>query len=322
MKILFITSTRLGDAVLSTGALDYLMKKNRDVEVTVACGPMVAEIFEQAPDVIKVIALKKEPLAMHWAKLWRQVAYTPWDIVVDLRNSFISRVIPARKRYIWSRQDKNHHMVEQIGALLGVSPPPDPTLWINGETREKAATLVPARSSVLAVGPAANWPGKTWPADNFVSLLARLTAADSILPNAKIAVFAAKGEEDTAYKVLNAFPAEQRIDVIGKASPLVAAAALQNCNLYIGNDSGLTHCAAAGGIPTLGLFGPSWPQLYRPWGPRCAYVSTPESYTELTNFKGYSPATTMTSLMNSLTVDMAYDAAVALWKNIQTRKKA
>lgn len=319
MKILFITSTRLGDAVLSTGALDYFIKKYPDADVTVACGPLVASLFEQAPGVTRVISLKKEPLAGHWARLWRKTAYTSWDIVVDLRNSLLSRIIPAKQRYIWGKQDKNLHKVEQIAAVIGVSPPPAPTLWINGETREKAEALVPRRSPVLALGPAANWRAKTWPAENFIELAQRLTAPDSILPHARIAVFAAPEEEETAYKVLNAFSPEQRIDVIAKASPVVAAAALQNCNLYIGNDSGLMHCAAAGGVPTLGLFGPSWPNLYAPWGPLCDYVSTPENFNQLTSYRGYDPRTAP-CLMTSLTVDAAQAATLALWNRIMTKK--
>ncbi len=49
------------------------------------------------------------------------------------------------------------------------------------------------------------------------------------------------------------------------------------------------HCAAAAGVPTLGLFGPSYPHLYRPWGEHAAYVSTPESFDQLINYEGYSP---------------------------------
>ena len=227
MKLLFITSTRLGDGVLSTGALNYFIQKYPDAEITVACGPLVAGIFEGAPRVVRVIALTKEYYALHWYKLWLETIGTEWDIVVDLRNSLMSRLIRARKRYIWGRQDKSKHKVEQIAEVINVSPPPAPTLWFNTDTINKAAALVPAGRPILAIGPAANWAAKTWPAENFIELIKKLTAADSILPQARVAVFAAPGEEQTAYKVLNALPLEQRIDVIAKASPVVVAAAIQ-----------------------------------------------------------------------------------------------
>jgi heptosyltransferase-3 len=319
MKILFITSTRLGDGVLSTGALNHFIRTYPQAEITVICGPLVAGIFEQAPRVVRVIAVKKERYALHWYKLWRETVGTSWDIVVDLRNSALSRLLIAKKRYIWGKQDNQRHKVEQIAGVIETSPPPAPTLWFNDETINTAALLIPAGSPVLAIGPAANWPAKTWPAENFIALINKLIAEGSILPRARIAVFAAPGEEQVAYKVLNAMPLERRIDLIGKASPVVAAAALQRCTLYIGNDSGLLHCAAAVGIPTLGLFGPSWPQLYRPWGERAAYVSTPETYDQLTSQPGYDNWGYTASLMGSLTVEMAVEGAVSLWKKVSSK---
>ncbi len=315
-KILFITSTRLGDGVLSTGALAHLIGLYPDAEITVACGPLVAGLFSDAQRVVRVIAMKKEPQAALWVKLWRVAIRTPWDIVVDLRNSLMTRLVFARKKYIWNGAAPRKHKVSQIASVIGAFPPPAPRLWFSDDTIRKAAALVPEAGSrpVLAIGPAANWPAKTWPAENFIALIERLTAEDGILPRARVAVFAAPGEEQTAYTVLNAVPPDRRIDVIAKAEPVVAAAAIARCKLYIGNDSGLMHCAAAAGVPTLGLFGPSWPELYRPWGDHCAYVSTPENFDRLTSYPGYDPGTAP-CLMTSLTVDKACDAATGLWKN-------
>lgn len=311
MKILFITSTRLGDGVLSTGALNHFIQRYPEADITVACGPLVAGIFEQAPRVVRVIPLIKEPCALHWRKLWLQTVGTEWDIVIDLRNSLMSRMIRAKKRYIWGRQDTRQHKVEQIAEVIGVSPPssspPAPVLWFNDATLKKAEALVPDGSPVLAIGPAANWPAKTWPAENFIDLIGTLNFD-------RVAVFAAPGEEETACKVLHTLPAAQRIDIIAKASPVVAAAALQRCSLYIGNDSGLMHCAAAAGVPTLGLFGPSWPHLYHPWGKHCAYVATPENFDQLTDYPGYDPRTAP-CLMASLTVASVQAAAIGLLKS-------
>jgi len=46
--------------------------------------------------------------------------------------------------------------------------------------------------------------------------------------------------------------------------------------LFVGNDSGLMHVAAAAGRPTLGLFGPTEWWLYGPWGPRTRTVASNE----------------------------------------------
>ncbi|MCK5555818.1 MAG: glycosyltransferase family 9 protein, partial [Alphaproteobacteria bacterium] len=138
---------------------------------------------------------------------------------------------------------------------------------------------------------------------------------------ARVAIFAASGEEEIAYKVLNAIPEDRRIDVISKTSPVVAAAALQRCCFYVGNDSGLMHCAAAAGVPTLGLFGPGWPRMYRPWGEHCAFVSTPENFDQLTNYPKYSPRTAP-CLMKSLTVTAACTAAVDLWEKVSVSSRS
>ena len=319
MKILFITSTYIGDGALSTGALDYFIQKYPDAEITVACGPLVSGVFEQAPRVSRVISLKKEPYAMHWRKLWLETIGTKWDIVVDLRNSLMSRLLRAEKRYIWGKQDKKKHKVEQIAEVIDASPVPSPVLWFDAEMRRKAEAFIPVGAPVLAVGPTANWLAKTWPAENFIDLIGRLTSAESIFSLARVAVFGAPGEEETAYKVLNALPENRRIDVIAKTSPVTAAAVLQRCDFYIGNDSGLMHCAAAAGVPTLGLFGPGWPKRYCPWGKHCDFVATPENFEQLTNYPDYSPRTAP-CLMTSLTVTAAYTAAVDLWKKVSDDK--
>jgi ADP-heptose:LPS heptosyltransferase len=116
-------------------------------------------------------------------------------------------------------------------------------------------------------------------------------------------VFAAPGEKAQALPVLNAVPPERRIDGIGKGNPGEVAAALARCDFYIGNDSGLMHAAAAAGVPTFGLFGPSYPHLYAPWGDHTGYVCTPQTFDELIDFEGYSAGTLKHSLMTGLSVE-------------------
>jgi ADP-heptose:LPS heptosyltransferase len=185
---------------------------------------------------------------------------------------------------------------------------PAPVIWAAKAQAEKAAALIPAGGPVLGIGPTANWIGKTWAQENFIELVRRLTAPGGILPGARVAVFAAPGEEENACKVLSSVPEARRIDVIAKADPGTAAAALSRCAFYVGNDSGLMHCAAAAGTPTVGLFGPSWPHLYRPWGAHTTFVTTPQNFAELTDFPGYDPKTLDRSLMAGLTVNMVEEA--------------
>lgn len=334
MNVLFITSSRLGDAVLSMGLLDHIIRTRPGARITVVCGGLPASLFEGVPSLERIVVMKKQSWHRHWFSLWRQTVGTKWDMVVDLRDSAVSRLVRARERYIHTVSiDRNLHKVEQNAAVMRLDYVPGPRLWVTETQNINAQALLfsnpphlnhppsgrgdgreggVATPPILAIGPTANWPGKMWPAENFIELIKRITAADGMLPNVRVAVFAAPGEEEAARKVLSSVPVERQIDMIAKCDPGTAAAALSLCTLYVGNDSGLMHCAAAAGIPTLGLFGPSWPHLYRPWGSRAAYVSTPEDYAALTSYEGYDPTKVTDSLMQSLKVN---DAVKALKEN-------
>ncbi|HYD19417.1 MAG TPA: glycosyltransferase family 9 protein [Patescibacteria group bacterium] len=313
MQILFITSTYLGDSILSTGALDHLAREYPGADITVACGPVAADIFRAFPGVKIVIVMKKQPYAGHWRRLLRETFGTKWDLVVDLRNSAVSRLLRSQRKLIFQTRDPALHKVAQIGALLGAHPPPAPILHFDDATRAAAAAIAPDGPPILALGPTANWPGKEWGAENFVALAQRITGVEGFMPGARVAVIAAPGEEARAAEVLNSIPPDRRVDAIAKGSPLLGAAVLARCSFYVGNDSGLMHAAAATRIPTLGLFGYGWPALYGPWGDRGVAVTTAETPDQLIAPYGGDPAIVKTSLLTSLTVDAVYDAAAALW---------
>ncbi|PZQ45779.1 MAG: glycosyltransferase family 9 protein [Micavibrio aeruginosavorus] len=301
MKILFITATRLGDAILSTGLLNHMLETWPDAKVTVACGPLPVSVFEGFPNVGRIIPMKKKKRNGHWIDLWKQVVGTRWDMVVDLRNSAVSRLILARKYYIFGRRiDKQQHKVEQAAQTMRLSSVPAPKLHFTMDQLKFARALIPSGCTVIAVGPSANWIGKTWPAENFIEVLKETTAPTGPMPNAHIAVFAAPGEEAQARPVLEAFPENRRIDGIAKGAPGEVAAAISLCDFYLGNDSGLLHAAAAAGVPTLGLYGPSYPHLYAPWGDHAGYVCTPKTFDELIDFEGYSAKTLDITLMGGL----------------------
>lgn len=301
MKILFITATRLGDAILSTGLLDHMLKTWPEAKVTVACGPLPVSVFEGFSNVERIIPLKKRPRSGHWVDLWKAVIGTKWDVVVDLRNSAVSRLVFAKKRYVFgARKGEALHKVEQAAYLMRLEEAPAPKLYFTDAQMAFAKNLIPAAGPVIAVGPSANWIGKTWPAGNFIEVLNWMTSDDGPMPRARIAVFAAPGEEAQARPVLEAIPESRRIDVIAKGTPGEAAATISLCDFYIGNDSGLMHAAAASGVPTLGLFGPSYPHLYAPWGDHTGYVCTAQTYDELIDFEGYDPKTLDRSLMTDL----------------------
>ena len=320
-QILFITSTRIGDAVLSTGVLNHLASTYDDFEVTVVCGPLCTSLFEGYPNLKEIVALKKEKHHKHWFKLWRKVFTTRWFMVVDLRDSFVSRAIWAKHRYTGTRRlDKSAHKVVQAAQLIGQytdNKAPAPKLWFTAAQLDKVKSLIGEdRRPILAVGPTANWIGKTWPRESFIKLLHRLVLDENApLQGHRIAILAAPGEEADAQYILNELPENIGMDIIAKTSPGEAAAFLSKSAFYIGNDSGLMHCAAACGVKTFGLFGPSWPHLYSPWGAHSAHIATAQNFDELVDFEGYDPKTLDHSLMTSLTVDTVYDAVASFVKS-------
>ncbi len=312
MDILFVTATRIGDAVLSTGLLSHLVERHPGARVTIAAGPLALPLFAAAPGVARLIAVPKERLALHWARLFARVAGRRWDLVVDLRGSALAGRLRAGERRVMAKGVAGEHKVRQLARVLDLDPPPAPRLWTAPEHRRAAEALVPPGSPVLAIGPAANWRGKQWRGERFAALAARLTATDGPLPAARVAVLAAAHERPQALPLLAALPPARVIDLVGKTDLLTAAAALQRCVMFIGNDTGLMHIAAAAGVPTLGLFGPSPEAQYAPWGASADIVRTALPR-EAMFPPGFDHRTTDT-LMDSLSVDMAEAAARRLWR--------
>jgi len=290
MRILFVTSNRVGDAVLSTGLLDHLIHRHPNARITVVCGRVAEQLFLRMPNRAATIVLDKRPYGLHWPPLWASVATTLWDLVVDIRGSALSWMVPTRRRAVWRRRPGPK--IAELAAVLGLSPPPLPVVWTAAADEARAQALLPASAPVIALGPTANWAPKTWPADRFAALFQALRAGP--LPGARPAVFAGPGdaERTMAAPLLAALP--DAIDLAGCLTLPEAAACLARATLYIGNDSGLMHLAAAAGAPTLGLFGPTPVAEYAPVGRRAATACAPNGR------------------MDDLSVALAHDAACGL----------
>lgn len=321
MRLLFITSNRLGDAILSTGVLAYLMDAFPGARVTVACGPVAASLFRAVPTVERVVEMKKRPRAGHWRDAWRALIGTRFDAMIDLRGSLLTWTLRGRRRWVKFRIDDSRHVVEELTRFMGADRSLDPTVWLDADSRSKAAALIPPGPPVLALAPTANWRGKEWRAERFAAVAEAVTAPDGAAAGYRIAVFATEDERPQAAATLAGLPDRATIDLIGRTDPVTAAACLERCALFLGNDSGLAHLSAAAGTPTLALFGPGRPHRYRPWGPHTATVATPETLEELTAHADYDRHTT-DSLMDSLTVPTVVAALTDLARRFPPAKAA
>ena len=135
------------------------------------------------------------------------------------------------------------------------------------DTREKARP--PVRGSDIhpgAGGALADWQGsaKRWPIGQFIELSRRLVGE----LNATVLVFG--GPDEEALQETGSFdPRRSPAGLLAVNESLKHTAALiRACDLMISNDSGLMHVAAALGVPTLGIFGPTNPSRTAPYGPR------------------------------------------------------
>ncbi len=271
MRILFVTSNRLGDAVLSTGLLDHLIAAHPDARITIVCGPTAGGVFTRMPNRERTIILTKRSFGRHWLPLWAATTATLWDLVVDIRGSALSWLVPTRRRAIFRRSAGPK--IDQLAATLGLSPAPLPVAWIAEMDRIRIASWFRGGRPIIALAPTANWQPKVWPAECFaaaVSLLSRTT-----LPNALPIVLGGPGpaEATMAAPLLAELPGA--VDLVGKLTLPEVAACLERSALFIGNDSGLMHLSAASGAPTIGLFGPTDAATYAPVGQRATAVVGP-----------------------------------------------
>ncbi len=321
MRILFITSTRIGDAIISSGILGQLLANNPNAQVSIACGPLAKELFEGVPGLEQIIVLEKKPYSLHWLEMWKQCIGRIWDVVIDLRNAPLSALLLSKRQYHLGKAAKDgRHRVVALASLLGLeNNPPGPRLWSRAIDIKEAANLIPDggpdNSPVLGLGPSANWIGKVWPAENFTALALRLVADDGIIPGGRIAIFAHESEREMVTPIMDALKDKGIgvIDLVGSRHLLTVYEALKRCAFYVGNDSGLMHMAAAAGVPTLGLFGPSREDHYAPWGNKCASVRTDASYDDI--FPSKDEVLKVGSLMGTLDVDKAERKARELWQN-------
>jgi len=269
VRILFITATRIGDAVLSTGVLNELGRRHSGAEITVACGPLAASLFHGYPGVTRVIVLDKQRFGGHWWRLWREVRATKWDLVVDLRRSLIPFFISAKERRTLPPTDHHRHRADFLPSVLGLSDSLNPVIFVPA-TADSAAADRLGNAKVLAIAPVAARPEKTWPLEKFAETVRR--AAEGPFAGWTVLLIGGPGETAALDSFSAMIPGVTTVAVTGEPDLLRVAALLKRCRLFLGNDSGIAHLAAAVGTPTVALFGQTDPLQYAPRGPHVRVV--------------------------------------------------
>jgi ADP-heptose:LPS heptosyltransferase len=94
--------------------------------------------------------------------------------------------------------------IAQLGAILDLSPPPLPVVWVAQADRDRAAELLRTDRPIIVLAPTANWQPKVWAADRFAEAFRRLSA--STFPNALPVILGGPGAAETATPLLAALP--------------------------------------------------------------------------------------------------------------------
>jgi ADP-heptose:LPS heptosyltransferase len=281
--ILFITATRIGDAVLSSGLIKRLADEIPNARFTVVAGPAAAPLFAHVPNLDEVIVFAKAKDGSHWFDLWRQVRKRRWGLVLDMRGSAIARFLSTKRRAIHRKTtgEPVHKVIEAARVLKIEDDPAAPFIFTSADVEAYAADLTAGSGRILAVAPAANWVGKTWPLERFSRVCMRLLGSDGPMAGGRLMILGGPDDAQLAHGLKDVVPRSRLIDLAGRVDLVTAYACLKRARLFIGNDSGTMHLAAAAGAPTLGLFGPSDERLYAPWGPKARVVRGGRSFDQI-----------------------------------------
>ncbi len=146
------------------------------------------------------------------------------------------------------REARERRRRDFISEIAGVSSWSEPKLYFDGEELETIRNRWQLAAGTFRIGisSSARWFARRWPRENWIEL------GEYFIRRFGAQLFVFGTEEE---------PLPVGIDLIGKTTLREAALLLNQCQLYVGSDSGLVHLAKAAGTPTVGLFGPLNPFL-------------------------------------------------------------
>ena len=289
-KILIISSNRLGDCILSSGLINYCKNQFDNCKITFICGKIPYDLFRYHSQLNRVFSLKKKKFSIHWFSLWYRVFFNIWELVIDLRGSLIGFFLITKNIRIYRKSKLElQHQVVSTSKLVSnkiYNPCLNLTKSENKKSFSKNIRYL-KKFKLIGVSASTNWIGKQWPGEYFTELIGRLKK-EKKFRDYKFIFLGSKQEKSDAELICKNFRNEEVINFVGKFNLYEIYYVLKECNLFIGNDSGLMHFSAALNVPTIGLFGPSDIRQYRPWGKKTIAISTPETPEELMNNKQFS----------------------------------
>lgn len=259
MKILVFSFTFIGDAVLSTAVIQPLRRHFPDAHITFLVGPRAAALFTTEPQIDAVHIYDNHGEHAGWRgrlRLIRTLRQEKFDTVINLRDSLVARCIGAKHWGIGHSSGNRHAVPRYLEALQrhGVdTTDAHPHLQLTETEQTEARHFLVGEPSLyqrrIGIHPGGNWIYKLWDAQKYAQLATILSEKFS----AAILLFAGPEERELQAQVadrMHPSPILVKTRNLRHLAALIAA-----CGVYIGNDTGPMHIAAAVDTPVVALFG-------------------------------------------------------------------
>jgi heptosyltransferase-3 len=302
-RALVIKLRHHGDVLLASPVLSLL--KAQGLEVDALVYDDTAPMLEGHPALTDLHTVgrnwKRNGLASrlsHERNLFGELKNGRYDLIVHLseqpRGAWLARGL--RPRYsvapkmpergsFWEKSfthlyplvPKRHQVEVNLDALrrIGLQPAPQErkVVFVPGDAAEARAAELVGDQPFVHFHPASRWRFKCWPVEKCAELIDRL-AVDGL----RTVVTAASDAEEIALveRILEKTQSAV-LNLAGKLSIKELGAVAARASVFIGVDSMPMHVAAAMGVPTVALFGPSGEVVWGPWGTRSSVVSTTHS---------------------------------------------
>ena len=278
--MLFITLSNIGDALLTTPVLQFLHRHDESAVIDIVGDERSSTLFLHCPYRGEIYHKQKQRFLRGVPALLSELRRKRYDLVVDLRTDILAWLVRADKKLVKTAGGGHVHAVERhfaaVSSLTEGEEIPSTTLWPGQEDRDYADGVcrqLPG-NRWLCIGPGANWEKKIWPAAKFAQ------TADELRNGFDALVLLGNEADNRQAELVAGRAALPCVNLCGRTTLLQAAAMLARMTLFLGNDSGLGHMAAAVNTPSFSLFGPGSPERYHPWGGRAAWLTAPDSNIE------------------------------------------
>jgi len=284
----------VGDAIMALPALRAVRSRFADAEITILARPYVAFIYKDQQvcdnmmfvddkrDMAGEIRAQKFDVAVLLQNAF-EAAWFAWRAAIperigyarDGRSLLLTKALPVPKPGEIPAHEQYYYLelLRRAGWLDSLPSESFIKLDVPEGNRQSAAEFlrfngVKPDSLRVAIGAGASYgSAKCWPPDRFAELANRLQAQSGT----DIILFGTLAEAPVS-SAIAAGMHRAPIDLTGKTAINDLPALLSQCHLFIGNDSGAMHVAAAVGLPVVAVFGPTDPRGTAPVTPRCSIV--------------------------------------------------